>query len=135
MDIKENNSFSFTYSAKEQAEIKAIREKYMGPKPEDKMEKLRRLDASVTQKATAYSLIVGVLGALILGFGMSLILSDFGVLLFGARRVLTLVVGILSGIAGIILTGYAYPVYNATTKKERERVAPEILRLSEELMK
>ena len=50
----ENNGFQYTYSASEQAELKKLREKYETPQKnevEDKMERLRRLDAGVTQKA------------------------------------------------------------------------------------
>lgn len=49
--MEENKEvFSYTYSASQQAEIKGIREKYMPPTEEDKMERLRRLDRSVTKK-------------------------------------------------------------------------------------
>ena len=61
----ENNKdgFNYTYSAKEQEEIKAIREKYFpAEESEDKMAQLRRLDRSVTQKATVVSLIFGTIG-------------------------------------------------------------------------
>ena len=68
MENKEN--FSYTYSAKQQEEIKKIREKYL-PKEADKMARLRRLDQSVTQKGTVISLIAGIIGTLIMGFGMS----------------------------------------------------------------
>ena len=66
----ENNGFQYTYSAKEQAELKRIRDKYTAPtEAEDKMARLRRLDASVTKAAEATALVFGVLGTLILGFG------------------------------------------------------------------
>ena len=52
-----NNNFSYTYSAKEQEEIRKIREKYV-PKEADKMEQLRRLDTSVTQKGKIISLVM-----------------------------------------------------------------------------
>ncbi|MBQ1216346.1 MAG: hypothetical protein IIX85_00125, partial [Clostridia bacterium] len=66
--------FRYTYSAKEQDEIKAIRKKYTVPEEQgSKMEQLRRLDASASQKASMAALIIGILGALILGSGMSLI--------------------------------------------------------------
>lgn len=52
MDNKE--AFSYTYSAKQQEEIKKIREKYV-PEEADKMERLRKLDRGVTQKSTAIS--------------------------------------------------------------------------------
>lgn len=131
--MEQNNSFNYTYSAKEQAEIKKIRSKYEAPaEQEDKMTQLRRLDAGVNSKATTAALVVGILGALIMGTGMSLVLTDIGLVL---GSILALVVGIGLGIVGIILVCLAYPVYNHTLKKQREKVAPEILRLTEELMK
>ena len=135
MENKENEAFCYTYSAKEQEEIKNIRKKYATPEAsEDKMERLRRLDKSVTDKATTKSLIVGIIGALIMGNGMSLVMIDLGEI-FGAYQNAALYIGILVGIVGIVLVGYAYPVYNRVLKKERERIAPEILQLTEELMK
>lgn len=119
------NGFQYTYSAKEQAEIKRIRSKYT-PKEENKMEQLQRLDASATQKATMYAIIVGVIGALILGAGMSCCMVWTDALL---------IPGIVIGIIGMAVLAVAYPLYNRTLKKERERIAPEILRLTDELMK
>ena len=135
MENKDSEAFCYTYSAKEQEEIKNIRKKYAVPEAsEDKMERLRRLDKSVTDKATTKSLIVGIIGALIMGTGMSLVMTDLGEI-FGAYQNAALYIGILVGIVGIVLVGYAYPVYNRVLKKERERIAPEILQLTEELMK
>ena len=135
MENKEKETFKFTYSAKEQEEIKAIRKKYaVQEKTEDKMAQLRRLDAAVTQKATSVSLVFGVIGALILGMGMSLAMTDIGKIigLFGGMAML---IGILIGIVGIVLVSVAYPIYNSIIKKEREKIAPEIIRLTYELMK
>ena len=127
------NKFNFTYSAKEQEEIKKIRNKYSPTvDDEDKISTLRRLDRQVESKATMYSLIVGIIGALIMGTGMSLILTDVASSL-GA--VLAMIAGILIGVAGIILVCLAYPTYNYIIKKERAKVAPEIIRLTDELMK
>lgn len=126
-------SFKYTYSAKEQDEIRRIREKYQD-KEEDGISKLRKLDAKASQKATKVSLILGIVGALVLGTGMSLIMTEFGSLL-GATDVLSLIVGVVIGLIGIIMVALAYPVYNTVLKKEREKIAPEILRLTEELMK
>ena len=61
--------FQYTYSAKQQEEIEAIRKKYLPPQ-EDKMEQLRRLDKSATKKGTALSIVVGVAGCLLMGVGM-----------------------------------------------------------------
>ena len=127
--------FHYTYSAKEQQEIKAIRNKYAAPeKTEDKMAQLRRLDAAVTQKATSVSLVFGIIGTLIMGMGMSLAMTDIGELI-GLVGGMPMLVGIPLGIVGIVLVCVAYPIYNAIVKKEREKIAPEILRLTDELMK
>ena len=131
----EKETFNYTYSAKEQDEIKAIRKKYIVPEEtEDKMTQLRRMDASVTQKAQAFSIALGVIGALILGTGMSLAMTNIGEMI-GLQGVLVMILGIIIGIVGIVLVCAAYPTYNAILKKEREKIAPEIIRLTDELMK
>lgn len=122
--MENKETFSYTYSAKEQEEIKKIREKYV-PKEADKMEQLRRLDESVTKKGTVISLVVGIIGTLILGTGMSMCMvwTEF------------FVSGIIVGITGIAVVSLAYPLYSYVTKKEREKITPEIIRLTDELMK
>ena len=132
MDNNEKSSFNYIYSAKEQEEIKAIRKKYATPEEtEDKMELLRRLDASVTQKATTIALVLGVIGALIMGSGMSFVLTDIGQRL---GTILSMLFGVGLGIVGIVLICLAYPIYNHILKREREKIAPEIIRLTDELM-
>ena len=126
----DNHAFEYTYSAERQQEIEAIRKNYL-PKEEDKMEKLRRLHYSATQKAQAASIAIGVLGTLILGTGMSLCMTDLG----AALGHLAMVIGILVGLLGLVMVALAYPVYNTVLRKERQRIAPEILRLSDELLK
>jgi len=135
MQNKDKETFSYTYSAKEQTEIQKIRDKYEKPTAEeDKMTQLRRLDASVHSKATAVALVLGIIGALIMGCGMSLIMTDIGTIL-GAPSNLAMLIGVPIGIVGMVLVCLAYPVYNRTVKKEREKIAPEIIRLADELMK
>lgn len=126
-----NQSFQYTYSAERQQEIENIRKKYL-PKEEDKMEQLRTLHHSATRKAKSASIAIGVIGALILGTGMSLCMTKLGALLDGH---LGMVIGILVGLVGLVMVALAYPVYNSVLKKERERIAPEILRLTDELLK
>lgn len=133
--MENKETFNYTYSAKEQEEIKAIRNKYVAPEQtEDKMAQLRRLDASVSQKATMVALIFGVIGTLILGTGMSLAMTELGEAI-GLGGGMAMLIGVLIGIVGIVLVCVAYPIYNRIVKKERERIAPEILRLTDELMK
>jgi uncharacterized membrane protein YccF (DUF307 family) len=127
--MENKEGFSFTYSAQQQKEVEAIRKKYL-PKEEDKMEQLRKLHAMPTQKAQAASLAVGVIGALILGTGMSVCLTDIG----AALGALSMVLGIAVGIVGLVLVALAYPLYNRVLQKNRDKIAPEILRLSDELL-
>lgn len=117
----ENNKFSYTYSADTQEEIVKIREKYC-PRGETTLEKIKRLDNSVTNKAVTASLVVGIISALILGVGMCccMVWTQLFVL------------GIFVGIIGIIGVAMAYPVYKKVLEKERAKVAPQILALTDE---
>lgn len=128
--MENKETFQMTYSAKQQEEIAAIRQKY-APKELDKMEQLRVLDASVGKKATVVSIVVGIIGTLVMGLGMSLTISEFGEIIGN----LAMPVGIVLGVVGMVVLACAYPLYNRTLKKEREKIAPEILRLTDELMK
>jgi len=129
MDNKEN-SFSYSYSAAQQAEVKKIRSKYV-EKPESKWEQLRALDRSASKKAKTWALVIGILGALIMGTGMSLVMTELGKLL----GVYAMVIGVAVGLVGMLLVLLAYPIYNRVLKKQRDRIAPEILRLTDELLK
>lgn len=116
-------TFEYTYSAKQQEEIEKIRKKYM-PKEEDKMEQLRKLDAEVTKPGTMWSIVVGIVGSLLLGIGMSctMVWADS-----------FFVLGIVVGIIGMVVIGMAYPVYTRITERQREKLGPQILALTEEL--
>ena len=119
------DTFHYTYSARQQEEIRNIRKKYLPQEPkEDKMEQLRRLDRSAAKKGTRVSLIVGIAGCLLLGVGRccTMVWTDR---LF--------IPGIIIGIVGIIAVTISYPLYTHITRKERERIAPQILKLTEEL--
>ena len=129
----EQNGFVYTYSAKNQDEIKAIREKYE-KREESNMERLRRLDRAAESRATIISLIFGIVGTLILGFGMSLMMSELSSII-GLGQTSAIIIGILSGLVGAVIAILAYPAYNYVLKRERERIAPEILKLADELLK
>ena len=98
------------------------------------MTTLRRLDGAVNKKATSISLVFGLTGTLVMGMGMSLAMTEIGAKI-GLSGVISMSVGIALGLVGIALVCVAYPVYNRTVKKEREKIAPEIIRLTDELMK
>ena len=120
-------AFTYTYSASQQEELKRIREKYAAPtEAEDKMEHLRKLDAGVTKPGMIAALSVGIISVLVMGLGMccTMVWAD------------TLFVpGIVIGVIGIIGVCSAYPLYACITKKQRRKLAPEIMRLTDELMK
>ena len=115
--------FQYTYSATQQEEIEKIRKKYIPPE-EDKMAQLRRLDRSSTVKGTRVAIVIGVIGCLLLGLGMSCSMVWMGPWFMP---------GIVIGILGLALMGAAFPVYTRITRRERARLAPQILQLSDEL--
>lgn len=126
--INENSNsqkYEYTYSSKQQKEIESIRNKYL-PKKEDKMETLRRLDKSVEKPGTMSALVVGIIGAFLLGIGMCCtIVWNSSAIIF--------IMGIMIGFIGIVLIISAYPLYKKITLKQREKITPQILALSEEL--
>lgn len=125
MEKKSEKTFQYSYSSKQQDEVEAIKRKYM-PKQEDKLEQLRKLDKSAETPGTVVGLILGIIGTLVMGTGMSCVMVWTDSLF---------VVGILLGLLGMVMIASAYPVYKMITKKQREKIAPMILALSEELLK
>lgn len=128
--MENKDTFKMTYSAEQQEELHHIRQKYLPQEP-DKMQQLRVLDAGAAKKATMDAIVAGVLGAMLLGCGMSLIMTDFGSWLGRAA----LPVGVAVGVSGMLLMALAYPLYSRSLRREREKIAPEILRLTDELMR
>ena len=118
-----SESFTYHYSAERQSEIDAIRKKYLPPEEqENKLEQLRKLDASLTTTAFIVSMAVGIVGALVFGAGMCCFL---------VWRLWAL--GTLLCVAGVIDMLVAPVLYRRLVEKRRQQIAPEILRLTEEL--
>ena len=131
--MEQKETFSYTYSAAQQEEIAAIRKKYVQQTETptvDKMAELRKLDAGVSNKAMTVSVTVGILGALIMGTGMSLIMTDLAAMLGIASA---LIPGIVIGVIGMTGIIAAFPLHQHILKKERARIAPKILKLTDEL--
>jgi hypothetical protein len=92
------------------------------------MERLRKLHRGASKKAQSCAITLGVIGTLMMG--MSLAMTELGDLLeYG------MAVGAGVGIVGMILVALAHPLYNRVLRKERERIAPQILQLTDELLK
>ena len=120
---KKNNTFEYTYSASQHEEIKKIRDKYMiKTQVESKIEQLQKLDKKAENSGLIISIGLGIIGTLIFGTGMSLALvwTKF-------------MWGIVTGVVGIIMLAMAYPSYKYITKKQRQKVTPQVLKLIEEL--
>ena len=111
--------------------IQKIRTQYT-EKEHTELNKLKALDKKVRRPANVFAYIFGSISAIIMGIGMSLVMTDIGEML---GTVPAMIIGISAGIVGIVLVCLAYPIYNRTLKKEREKIAPEIIRLTDELMK
>ena len=118
------STFNYTYSARDKEYLEGIKMKY-SEKPENKVEQIKKLDAEMTRKPTIVSLIIGILGSLVMGTGMSMCMVWTDTLL---------VLGIVIGVIGIGVACLAYPIYNLILKGERDRLAPIILSLCDELL-
>ena len=118
-----SDSFHYNYSAERQSEIDAIRKKYLPPEEqENKMEQLRKLDESLTATAFIVSMAVGIASVLVFGVGM----CCFLVWKLWALGALLCVVGVIGMLVAPVL-------YRRLVEKRRQQIAPEILRLTEEL--
>lgn len=121
-----DNTFSYKYSAKENAEVQAIRKKYL-PKSESKLEELKRLDETVQASGMVESLCAGIGGALIFGLGLCLAMQVIG------SGLVMMIIGVLIGIVGMAGMLVAYPVYRKVFSATKEKYAPRILELTAEL--
>ena len=122
-----NDKFSYKYVApteEERKEIDSIRRQYAPQsQTESKLDRLRRLDSIVKNTAIIWSLVLGVLGTLIFGLGLTMIL-EWQILPWG----------IVLMVIGSVPIAIAYPVYKTVLKKYKNRYGEEILRISEELL-
>lgn len=122
MDNDNEKIFTYTYSAKKQDEVEKILKKYI-PKEESAIEKIQRLDRQVECRGRILAIILGIVGTLLLGTGMSCIMEWSG----------CFAIGIVIGIAGIILIISAYPIFKKVTKMQRMKIAPQIIELSKKI--
>ena len=121
------NEFEYSYVAPTEAErreIEKIKRQYEGKtEKEIKLERIRRLDSFVQNFSMTLSLIVGVMGTLIFGLGLSMILV-WSITVFG--RIVCIV--------GAVPVAAAYPIFLVTMKRNKEKYGEEILKLSNEIL-
>ena len=121
--MENKKGFSFTYSASQQQEVEAIREKYL-PHPETAVQELLRLHRTVRTAGIAEALAVGVGGFLLFGIGFCLILQ-----VIGSSIPLGIALCLL-GAAGML---GAYPAYRTVSRRIQAQCTPRILELLQKI--
>lgn len=117
--------FSYTYSARQQEELLAIRQKYLSL-TEDKMEQLRKLDRQANLPGTIVAILLGIIGTFLLVIGICCIIIVSWRSYFAA--------GIFMGCVGLFLMSAAIPVNNIITKYMQKKVAAKVLAITDELL-
>ena len=121
--MNSENIFRYSYSAKQNSEVQAIRSKYL-PREESKLEELKRLDYEVSSAGLPQSLAVGIAGCLVFGLGMCIAMEVLG----GG-----MVLGALIAACGVAVMIAAYLIYRSHFRKAKTKHQPRILELVAEL--
>lgn len=107
-----------------------IRTQYMKQEATD-LDALRKLDAKVKRPANIFAYIFGSISAIIMGTGMSLVMTDIGEAL---KISAAMPVGIAIGVAGLILALVNYPIFKGILNARQKKYADEIIKLSEKIV-
>ena len=110
--------------------VQKIRSQYT-EQEHTELDALKALDAQVKRPANVFGYTYGSIGAIVMGAGMSLVMTDIGAAL-GMTK--TMVPGIVVGIAGMGMALTTYPIYKKILHQRKEKFAPQIIKLSEKLM-
>lgn len=110
--------------------VQKIRTQYT-EKEHTQLDELRALDAKVKRPANVFAYIFGSISALIMGSGMSVVMTDIGTTLGMNETMLT---GIVIGVVGLFMAIVNYPIYKALLASRKEKYADKILNLSEKIM-
>ena len=113
--------------------VQKIRTQYMEKDSTEKdLSLLRELDAEVKRPANVFGYTFGSIGAIIMGAGMSLVMTDIGQQLCISNP---MPLGIVVGVVGMFMAIINYPIYKSILSSRKEKYADRILSLSEKLMK
>jgi hypothetical protein len=107
-----------------------IRTQYMEKTPSE-LDALRALDAKVKRPANVFAYVFGSISAIVMGAGMSLVMTDIGVTLGIASAMIP---GIVIGVVGMIMALVNYPIYKGILNSRKKKYGAEILSLSEKIM-
>ena len=111
--------------------VQKIRTQYT-EKQHTELDALKELDAKVKRPANVFAYTYGSIGAIVMGAGMSLVMTEIGEIIGLASA---MVPGIVIGIVGMGMALSTYPIYKKTLNARKKKYAPEILKLSEKIMK
>ena len=170
MFMEQQNSFSYTYSARKNQEVLSIRKKYLPlfetkvqynapttimkevitmsnndqeflvqkirtqytEKQHTELDELKALDAKVKKPANVFAYTYGSVSAIVMGTGMSLVMTEIGAIIGLASA---MVPGIAIGVVGMGMALSTYPIYKGILSSRKKKYAPEILKLSEKILK
>ena len=107
-----------------------IRTQYV-EKESSELDALRELDLKVNRPANAFAYSFGSISALIMGAGMSLVMTDIGAVLGLASGVIP---GIAIGIVGMGMAIANYWIYKRILRSRKEKYRDEILKLSDKII-
>ena len=110
--------------------VQKIRTQYT-EKEHTGLDELKELDAKVKRPANVFAYIFGSISAIIMGCGMSLVMTDIGTTLCMSE---TMVPGIIIGVVGMLMALINYPMYKGILNRRKDKYAKEILALSEKLL-
>ena len=112
--------------------VQKIRTQYMEKDSSEKnLDMLRELDAEVKRPANIFGYVFGCISAIIMGAGMSLVMTDIGQQL-GISN--TMPLGIVIGVVGMLMAATTYPIYKNILASRKEKYADRILELSDKIM-
>lgn len=110
--------------------VQKIRTQYT-EKEHTQLDALKELDASVKRPANIFAYTFGTIGAIVMGAGMSLVMTDIGATI-GVEN--PMVPGIVIGVVGMAMAIANYPIYKGILTSRRQKYADQIMKLSDEIM-
>ena len=110
--------------------VQKIRTQYT-EKQHTELDELKALDAKVKKPANVFAIVFGTLSAIVMGAGMSLVMTDIGTILGLADAMIP---GIVVGVVGLGMALLTWPIRNAILNSRKRKYGPRILELSEKLM-
>ena len=110
--------------------VQKIRTQYT-EKQHTELDELKALDAKVKRPANVFAYVYGSISAVVMGAGMSLVMSDLGSILGIANAMIP---GIVIGVVGLAMALTTYPIYKRVLSSRKRKYADQILKLSEKIM-